>query len=894
MKKIYLIILLTILFWISFSQKVFAETANIPLTQDTYIQSGYINNNLSDQNIIFVGYDDKYGGHRTRTYLQFDMLAIRALIQNDTGRLLSAKINLYQNESQANNTYLIKMYEISKEWDETLVTWKNQPLTQNLIKIQPISNKIEWKEIDITEWLINIINGQSTEFGIAIVATDEVSPGGLFCSATYSTIAQNNGCNDDYKPYILLEYEPNYPPIPGEITSPENKYSTNKHLIEFEWTAGSDNNGEEITDYIEISLSPEFHYKIYESPIYNNEPHLIELQEHTTYYARIKYFDGTFSSYSNIVEIEIKNTAPNAGNIINPLNESIIKDNIIDFEWQNGNDLEEDIVTNTLIVSTNPDFSDHVIIEELQQLTGYHTELNNGTYYAKIRYFDGHEATYSPTINFTIQTLPTTVLENSDPLLLQPETTTQKPQTEIPPSISNTPLQTPIISLRSITTNEVILQVKAQPYTQLIINLSGKLLPPINLSEQISEVKIAHNFIPGIEYQLFAYLKENNIYSKPSESIKLYLPLTSEIGIGTGDENSKNHIKTDNGKCYLEIHLDQNTISELKCSIPSPTINKITASENYNKFIDLSINGSMFSNIEIEINYLKCKKYPWFIPKFLQKCRNEVVETEKIVISSPRRSLRLIDFNTGQIEWGLVSFGPATGGNIYQYKHLLKAESKSKKLQVANFILIEFKPTKYNKWFSYYILSNKSNSFTIPETKRLETVPDSNNQYFDFVLDHYPIVTQWHGDTAFRKDHSGIDFGVKLQKVFAPADGTVRYAQWNTYDGECYQGGNTIRIEHPNGMYSVYFHLDNYLNKDEKELKVGDKVNKGDLIGLSGNTGYYNCKPLGYHLHFELRKTKDRATHVNPVPYVNTDWTKIKTVANSKNALTGDNPHPTY
>ena len=195
---------------------------------------------------------------------------------------------------------------------------------------------------------------------------------------------------------------------------------------------------------------------------------------------------------------------------------------------------------------------------------------------------------------------------------------------------------------------------------------------------------------------------------------------------------------------------------------------------------------------------------------------------------------------------------------------------------------------------SYYVISNKSDIFKLPEVKPEPTHEQKYSKYFDFVLDHFPQVTQWHGDTAYRKDHIGIDFGVKLQKVFAPADGIVRYSQWNEYDGKCYQGGNTIRIEHSNGMHSVFFHLENYTNNLNNDTKVGDIVKKGDLIATSGNTGYYNCKSLGYHLHFELRKSKDRSTHVNPVPYVNTDWTQIKTVPNNKNALTGDNPHPTY
>lgn len=888
MRKLHLIIILTIFFWTFLSQKTFAETIQLPLLQDTFIKSGFPNQNLSQQNTFFVGYDEVYLGYRTRTYIQLDELAVRSIVQNDSGRIHSAKIMLYQNESHSSNSYLIKVYDIARQWNENQVTWMNQPTTQTLIKIQTIPNSVEWKEIDITDWIINVINGLNVEYGIAIVAMDEFSPGGSFCSSNNSNDNdEKNGCSKQQCPYLLIEYEPDYPPTPGNIITSSDKYSTNNHYVTIDWTEGSDNNNDEIINYVEISLSPEFHHNIYDAPVINNEPHQVNLPEHTTYYVRIRYFDGVFSSYSNTVEIEIKNTPPTEGNIVFPTNNATLSKQEITFEWEKGNDLEEATLNYTLIVSTDPVFSNYVIIEDLDDTTTYKATLDDGTYYAKVRYFDGYDSKYSPTISFSIQTASSPHSE------ISPSVITPSPKEEIMTKTYDSRLSPPSISLKMIDTKQVVLQVKAQPNTQLFINISGNLLPPYNLIQQNTEITITHEFIPGIEYQLFGYIKNNEKQSEASNPITLYIPLISELGIGSGDD--KNQIKTDNGKCYLEIHQDKNTISDLRCSIPAPNPTQILTSENQNKkYIDLSIMGTMFNDIEIEIKYIKCKKYPWFVPRFLQKCRNEVVDTEKINISSPRRSLRLFDSNTNKVEWGLVSFGPATGGNIYQYQHLLRAESIDKSLQIANFVLIEFKPQKHNQWLSYYKLSNKSNVFSVPEIKKAKITYDINSKYFDFVLDHYPQVTQWHGDTAYRKDHSGIDFGVKQQQVFAPADGIVRYSQWNEYDGECYQGGNTIRIEHPNGMYSVFFHLENYTNNSGNDTKVGDIVKKGDLIGTSGNTGYYNCKPLGYHLHFELRKSKDRVTHVNPVPYVDVDWTQIKTVPNNKNALTGDNPHPNY
>jgi murein DD-endopeptidase MepM/ murein hydrolase activator NlpD len=58
--------------------------------------------------------------------------------------------------------------------------------------------------------------------------------------------------------------------------------------------------------------------------------------------------------------------------------------------------------------------------------------------------------------------------------------------------------------------------------------------------------------------------------------------------------------------------------------------------------------------------------------------------------------------------------------------------------------------------------------------------------------------------------------------------------------------GNYIIIKHQNGIYSLYGHLSLRL------VEIGDEVEKGELIGYVGNTGY-TIGPTGCHLHFEIR-----------------------------------------
>ena len=91
--------------------------------------------------------------------------------------------------------------------------------------------------------------------------------------------------------------------------------------------------------------------------------------------------------------------------------------------------------------------------------------------------------------------------------------------------------------------------------------------------------------------------------------------------------------------------------------------------------------------------------------------------------------------------------------------------------------------------------------------------------------------------------------------------------------------GKAIYIDHSNGLTSVYAHLkefspkiqeyikrQQYLNKSysiQKFFNVGDFViNKGELIGYSGNTGGSS----GPHLHFEIRDTKSQ-NPINPLSF---------------------------
>ncbi|MDI6840736.1 MAG: M23 family metallopeptidase [bacterium] len=83
--------------------------------------------------------------------------------------------------------------------------------------------------------------------------------------------------------------------------------------------------------------------------------------------------------------------------------------------------------------------------------------------------------------------------------------------------------------------------------------------------------------------------------------------------------------------------------------------------------------------------------------------------------------------------------------------------------------------------------------------------------------------------------HRGIDLRAKSgEPVRAANDGIVVLVD------KQYLPGKLILINHGIGLYTLYAHLNKIF------VNEGDKVNRGDIIGLSGNTG----KTIGPHLHF--------------------------------------------
>lgn len=104
--------------------------------------------------------------------------------------------------------------------------------------------------------------------------------------------------------------------------------------------------------------------------------------------------------------------------------------------------------------------------------------------------------------------------------------------------------------------------------------------------------------------------------------------------------------------------------------------------------------------------------------------------------------------------------------------------------------------------------------------------------------------------TGLKDFHKGIDISNQQgTPVIATADGTVSFAGHQNYLG------NVVMIHHGHGLTSCYGHLQKILKEE------GDRVRRGEKIGLLGNTG----RSTGPHLHYEVHLN---GTPIDPKKYI--------------------------
>lgn len=148
------------------------------------------------------------------------------------------------------------------------------------------------------------------------------------------------------------------------------------------------------------------------------------------------------------------------------------------------------------------------------------------------------------------------------------------------------------------------------------------------------------------------------------------------------------------------------------------------------------------------------------------------------------------------------------------------------------------------------------------------TLPFTGAHYVTSIFDHCGpnyipdgMVCRWDGtrklaggfdeqgppsqNWLYYDGHDGMDYGLYYENVAASADGVVSYADYDKPGCPKCGFGQEVRIDHGNGFTTRYAHL------SVIEVKKGQRVTRGQVIGVSGNTG----ASTGEHLHWGVYLT---------------------------------------
>jgi len=165
-----------------------------------------------------------------------------------------------------------------------------------------------------------------------------------------------------------------------------------------------------------------------------------------------------------------------------------------------------------------------------------------------------------------------------------------------------------------------------------------------------------------------------------------------------------------------------------------------------------------------------------------------------------------------------------------------KVDNLERRLSIQKLSLEEIK-NQYN--------INREEMSHIPAIK-----PGSGILLSGFGMRYHPIL-------QYSRPHNGLDFRAEVgSPVYATGDGIIKYA------GRRGNLGNVVIIDHGFGFETLYAHLSRF----ESGIKKGAKIERGQEIAKSGNTGLTE----GPHLHYEIHLN---GTPVDPLQYLFTDTT---------------------
>ena len=245
---------------------------------------------------------------------------------------------------------------------------------------------------------------------------------------------------------------------------------------------------------------------------------------------------------------------------------------------------------------------------------------------------------------------------------------------------------------------------------------------------------------------------------------------------------------------------------------------------------------------------VKLKKENTELKKHYKVLESKVAEVDQIVNALQNRDDEIYRkiYEAEPLSSSIREAG--TGGNE-KYSAIINKGFSDRKIVAGlfdNINKLKAQASIQNQSYNELMLLSRENMLL-----NLPSIQPVQNNELDKLTSGYGM--RIHPIHKGRYQHKGVDFAApRGTPVYATADGVVKLAKASD-DQTGY--GNQIEVDHNNDYITKYAHLEKML------VKKGDKVSRGQIIGLVGNSG----GSVAPHLHYEVMRKGEK---INPVFYM--------------------------
>ncbi len=260
-------------------------------------------------------------------------------------------------------------------------------------------------------------------------------------------------------------------------------------------------------------------------------------------------------------------------------------------------------------------------------------------------------------------------------------------------------------------------------------------------------------------------------------------------------------------------------------------------------YIDVIVQAKSFNEFLTRLDYVsKISNYDNNMFHKLRKTQDKIALASKKLEES-YKEIKTVTNEAKAEEAKIVSLADSKKSKLIQFQQKI---TSNKDLMRKYQDRIDYYDTVANKPSGGNAGNSPSSGSSKPESSSSSLtwpVPSCHTVTSPFGNRTHPV----QGGTKF---HEGIDIGApKGSTVVAAGSGTVEVAGYSPYNG------NWVKIDHGNGLETLYLH------NSSLKVSAGQRVSRGQKIASSGSTGM----STGPHLHFAVKKN---GSYVNPMNYM--------------------------